>query len=65
MTTETLLTTIIPVILIFCLVFFNIRKMQKRAKLMRMEQEGKCSSGCAGCAHSATCQSSQKEEEKK
>ena len=36
MTTETLFTAIIPAILIFCLVFFNIRKMQKQAKIMRI-----------------------------
>ena len=63
MTKETLLTTVIPAILIFCLVFFNIRKMQKRAKIMRMEQEGRGSGSCAGCAHGATCRSPQKKEE--
>ena len=63
MTTETLFTAIIPAILIFCLVFFNIRKMQKQAKIMHMEKEGKCGSGCAGCAHSAGCNSPQKKEE--
>ena len=60
MTTETLFTAIIPAILIFCLVFFNIRKMQKRAKIMRMEREGKCGSGCASCAHSRGCHSDKK-----
>ncbi len=63
MTTETLFATIIPAILIFCLVFFNIRKIQKQAKIMRMEKEGKCGSSCAGCAHSKGCHSPQKKEE--
>lgn len=62
---EAIFAAIIPAILIFCLVFFNIRKMQKRAKIMRMEEEGKCSGSCAGCAHSVSCHLPQKEEEKK
>ena len=52
MARETVFTAIIPAILIFFLVFFNIRKMQKQAKIMKMEHEGK---GCAGCAHSKSC----------
>ena len=52
MARETVFTAIIPAILIFFLVFFNIRKMQKQAKIMKMEHEGKCGGGCAGCAHS-------------
>ena len=39
MTMEQIFTGIIPAILIFFLVFFNIRKMQKQAKIMKMEQE--------------------------
>mgnify|MGYP000650567035 CR=1 FL=1 len=50
MARETVFTAIIPAILIFFLVFFNIRKMQKQAKIMKMEHEGKCGGGCAGCA---------------
>lgn len=65
MTKETLLTAIIPAILIFFLVFFNIRKMQKQAQIMKMEHEGKCGSGCASCAHSKSCHSDKKIEEKK
>lgn len=65
MTKETFFTAIIPAILVFCLVFYNIRKMQKRAKAMRMEQEGGCSGGCAGCAHSAGCHLPQKEDTQK
>ena len=38
MARETVFTAIIPAILIFFLVFFNIRKMQKQAKIMKMEQ---------------------------
>ena len=49
MARETVFTAIIPAILIFFLVFFNIRKMQKQAKIMKMEHEGKCGGGCAGC----------------
>ena len=60
MTMETILTAIIPAIMIFCLVFFNIRKMQKQAQIMRMEKEGKCGSGCASCAHSKGCHSDKK-----
>ena len=48
MARETVFTAIIPAILIFFLVFFNIRKMQKQAKIMKMEHEGKCGGGCAG-----------------
>ena len=40
MARETVFTAIIPAILIFFLVFFNIRKMQKQAKIMKMEHEG-------------------------
>lgn len=61
LTTEAIFSGIIPAILIFLLVFVNIRKMQKRAKMMRMEQEGKCGSGCAGCAHSKSCHSEKKD----
>ncbi len=61
LTTEAIFSGIIPAILIFLLVFINIRKMQKRAKMMRMEQEGKCGSGCAGCAHSKSCHSEKKD----
>lgn len=60
MTIETICTSIIPAILIFCIVFFNIRKMQKRAAIMRMEKEGKCGSGCASCANSKSCHSDKK-----
>ena len=60
MNMETVFTAIIPAILIFFLVFFNIRKMQKQAKIMRMEHEGKCGSGCASCAHSKGCHSEKK-----
>lgn len=53
---EQIFMVIIPAILIFCLVFFNIRKMQKRAEIMRREREGQlCGGKCAGCAHSAGC----------
>ena len=55
MARETVFTAIIPAILIFFLVFFNIRKMQKQAKIMKMEHEGKC------CAHSKSCHSEKKE----
>ena len=58
MARETVFTAIIPAILIFFLVFFNIRKMQK---IMKMEHEGKCGGGCAGCAHSKSCHSEKKE----
>ncbi len=61
LTTEAIFSGIIPAVLIFLLVFVNIRKMQKRAKMMRMEQEGKCGSGCAGCAHSKSCHSEKKD----
>lgn len=60
MNVETIFTAIIPAILIFFLVFFNIRKMQKQAKIMKMEHEGKCGTGCAGCAHSKGCNSEKK-----
>lgn len=53
-----LYTRIIPAILIFCLVYYNVRKMQKRAKAMR--QEHSCNGSCAGCAHSASCSSAEK-----
>ena len=69
MARETVFTAIIPAILIFFLVFFNIRKMQKQAKIMKMEHEGrcvgnrvgKCGGGCAGCAHSKSCHSEKKD----
>ena len=57
MARETVFTAIIPAILIF----FNIRKMQKQAKIMKMEHEGKCGGGCAGCAHSKSCHSEKKD----
>ena len=61
MARETVFTASIPAILIFFLVFFNIRKMQKQAKIMKMEHEGKCGGGCAGCAHSKSCHSEKKD----
>lgn len=60
MTIETIFTSIIPAIMVFCIVFYNIRKMQKRAAIMRMEKQGKCGSGCAGCAGSKSCHSDKK-----
>lgn len=48
-----IITKIIPAIMIFCLVYYNVRKMQKRAQAMR--QEHSCGGSCAGCAHSAGC----------
>lgn len=53
-------TKIIPAILIFCLVFFNIRKMQKQAAIMR--QEHSCGGSCVGCAHSAGCGTAKQKE---
>lgn len=48
-----IITKIIPAIMIFCLVYYNVRKMQKRAQAMRREHS--CSGSCVGCAHSASC----------
>lgn len=63
MTTETIMTSIIPAIMIFFLVFFNIRKMQKRAEMMRKEKEMQsCGGKCAGC--SSQCASRKTEEGK-
>lgn len=63
MTTETIMTSIIPAIMIFFLVFFNIRKMQKRAEMMRKEKEMQsCGGKCAGCA--SKCASRKTEEGK-
>ena len=64
MNMETIFTSVIPAIMIFFLAFFNIRKMQKRAQIMRMEKEGKCGSGCSSCAHSKGCSSEKKTENK-
>ena len=61
MARETVFTAIIPAILIFFLFFVNGRKVQKQAKIMKMEHEGKCGGGCAGCAHSKSCHSEKKE----
>lgn len=51
-------TKIIPAIMVFCIVYYNVRKMQKRAQAMR--QEHTCCGGCAGCAHSAGCNKPEK-----
>ncbi len=59
---ETIFTAIIPAIMIFCLVFFNIRKMQKQSKVMKKEHS--CGGSCSGCAHSAGCSSNDKKAEK-
>lgn len=56
-----ILGKIIPAIMIFCLVFFNIRKMQKQAAAMRREHS--CGGSCAGCAHSAGCSAAKQEQE--
>ncbi|MFV0363084.1 MAG: FeoB-associated Cys-rich membrane protein [Suipraeoptans sp.] len=53
---EQIFMAIIPAILIFCLVFFNVRKMQKNLKTMKQE----CGSGCGGCAHSDNCNKAEK-----
>lgn len=55
---EMLFTTIIPVILIFCIVFYNVRKMQRNIKNMK----NGCGGGCSGCAHSAQCQKPEKKD---
>ena len=59
-----LFTKIIPAIMIFCIVFFNLRKLQKTAKAMKQvhgDSSG-CSGCCSGCSHSAGCQLPEKEE---
>ena len=61
MARETVFTAIIPAILIFFLVFFNIRIMQKLAMILKVEHEGICGGGCAGCAHSKSCHSEKKD----
>ncbi|MBR4016026.1 MAG: FeoB-associated Cys-rich membrane protein [Anaerotignum sp.] len=57
-----IVTKIIPAIMIFCLVFFNIRKMQKQAQAMRKNHS--CENGCAGCANHASCHLPEKETDK-
>ncbi len=58
-----LYTKVIPAILIFLLVFFNIRKMQKRAAAMRREHS--CGGSCSGCAHHTSCHSADKDADQK
>ena len=57
---RTFMTGIVPAIMIFFLVFFNIRKMQKQAKIMK--EMHSCDGKCAGCHSGATCASAQKKE---
>ncbi|WMI82257.1 FeoB-associated Cys-rich membrane protein [Anaerotignum sp. MB30-C6] len=59
MNKEMLFTAIIPTILVFCLVFFNVRKMQKNLKNMK---DG-CGGGCSGCVHSESCHKPEKKED--
>lgn len=60
---QTFMTGIVPAIMIFFLVFFNIRKMQKQAKIMK--EMHSCEGKCAGCQHGASCTSDKKQNEAK
>ena len=57
---QTFMTGIVPAIMIFFLVFFNIRKMQKQAKTMK--EMHSCEGKCSGCQHSGGCTSDKKQE---
>ncbi|MDD4844751.1 MAG: FeoB-associated Cys-rich membrane protein [Anaerotignum sp.] len=59
MSTETVFTTVIPIIMLVCLVGYNLRKMQKNLKNMKNE----CSGSCKGCAHSVSCSKPEKKED--
>ena len=61
MGTETIFTTVIPIILIIGIVFYNMRKMQKNLNDMKNE----CGGGCNGCVHSSSCNKPEKDEEEK
>lgn len=60
---QTFFTAIVPAIMIFFLVFFNIRKMQKQTKLMK--EMHSCNGKCAGCHNGASCTSDKKTEDAK
>lgn len=57
---EMIFTTIIPIILILGIVYYNMRKMQKNINNMK----NNCGGGCSGCAHSDNCHKPEKEDEK-
>lgn len=57
-----IITKLIPVLLVVCIVYFNMRRIQKNLKEMKKEQNGNtCSGSCAGCT--SHCSSAQKETE--
>ncbi len=58
MDTETIFTTIIPIVLVVGLVAYNLRKMQRNINNMKND----CGNGCKGCAHSESCHKPEKEE---
>ncbi|AMJ41024.1 FeoB-associated Cys-rich membrane protein [Anaerotignum propionicum] len=57
---EAIFTTVIPIILILGMVYYNMRKMQKNLNKMKND----CGGGCSGCAHSSNCNKPEKEDEK-
>ena len=58
-----IITKVIPLLLVICIVYYNMRKLRKSLDTMKQEH---CNGSCQGCAHSADCasaRSSEKEEE--
>ncbi len=64
MTQMDIVTKLIPIILVVCIVYFNMRRMQKNLKVMKKEQNANscarsCGGSCKGCSSSASCTSVQ------
>lgn len=69
MTPETIVTTIIPLLLVGCLVYYNLRKIKRNLNQMKEDNQQKnnsCGGSCAGCkgCGSATTPTADPEKEK-
>lgn len=54
-----LITKVIPGLLVVCIVWYNMRKLQRNLNAMKQQH---CDGSCHNCAHSAGCTSAQKKE---
>lgn len=52
MTAEQMVTTVIPILLVICIVYYNLRKIKRNLNSMKDAENNKnsgCGGGCASC----------------
>ncbi len=59
MTQMDIVTKLIPILLVVCIIWYNMRKMKRNIDAMKQEH---CNGSCQGCVHSGSCNTQQKKE---